>query len=53
MNDAKKVNDMTKRLEMEEQRLVQRLQHTYDKEKKAIEQLYQSNAQSPIVLKGA
>ena len=36
MSDANKVNSYTKKLEEEEQKLVQKLQMTYDKEKKAV-----------------
>ena len=38
---------------MEEQMLVQRLQQTYDREKRAVQKLYEANAKSPLVLKSS
>ena len=51
--DANQTESIAKKLEMEEQMLVQRLQQTYDREKRAVQKLYEANAKSPMVQKSS
>ncbi len=46
--ETKQIESSIKKLEEEEKQLVNKLQHTYQNERKMVQNLYKTNAQSPV-----